>query len=125
MDKVLGLTILPPRPGACNTSWASAWHSGRGSQAVPTPTFISRQIAGCDQTTQYQCGISSTAAANPNMVNLNENPIFPGTNGDTYTAAPMPNKPIVRGTGDSISTAVYPYQINSRQRQSFKRQAGR
>jgi len=25
----------------------------------------------------------------------------------------MPNKPIVRGNGDSISTAVYPYQITA------------
>jgi hypothetical protein len=84
--------------------------------AVPScanSDLYQQAIAGCDQTTQYQCGISSTAAANPNMVNLNENPIFPGTNGDTYTAAQCLTNQSSGGTGDSISTAVYPYQITA------------
>jgi hypothetical protein len=70
-------------------------------------------IAGCDQTTPYQCGISSSTAANPNMVNLTENPLVPTGGGDTYTAAQCLTNQSSGRTADSISTAVYPYQITA------------
>jgi Putative Flp pilus-assembly TadE/G-like/Putative Tad-like Flp pilus-assembly len=69
-------------------------------------------IAGCDQTTQYQCGVSSANAANPNYVDLTENPVVPPGSGDTYTAAQCLTNQL-SGTPDSISTAVYPYQITA------------
>lgn len=77
--------------------------------AVPscgnTPSF-QPAIAGCDQTTQYQCGVNYSASANPNEINLNENP--GGANGDTATAAAcLINKP----GQDSLEDSVYPYQI--------------
>jgi hypothetical protein len=31
-------------------------------------------VAGCDQSTVYQCGVQSSSSSNPNRVNLNENP---------------------------------------------------
>jgi Flp pilus assembly protein TadG len=69
-------------------------------------------IAGCDQTTVYQCGVSSLTASNPNMVNLQENPLVPSGAGDTYTAAQcLTNQS--SGTADLISTLPYPYQITA------------
>jgi Flp pilus assembly protein TadG len=70
-------------------------------------------IAGCDQTTQYQCGVSSATATNPNYVDLTENPIAPSViAGDTYVAAQCLTNQL-SGTADQISTAVYPYQITA------------
>jgi Flp pilus assembly protein TadG len=69
-------------------------------------------IAGCDQTTVYQCGVTSIGASNPNMVDFNENPLVPLGNGDTYVAAQcLTNQS--SGTPDQISTSVYPYQITA------------
>ncbi len=35
-------------------------------------------IAGCDQSTAYQCGVQSASAATPNMIDLSENPAGSG-----------------------------------------------
>jgi len=71
-------------------------------------------IAGCDQTTVYQCGVSSVGASNPNMVDLNENPIAPtAVTGDTYIAAECLTNQSSGGTPDQISATVYPYQITA------------
>jgi hypothetical protein len=47
--------------------------------AVPSCASSSRSayeeaVAGCDQSTVYQCGMQSSSSSNPNRVNLNENP---------------------------------------------------
>lgn len=55
------------------------------SQAVPAcasgGSNYEMAVAGCDQTTVYQCGQQVSFSGNPNMVDLSENP--GGTNGDT------------------------------------------
>jgi hypothetical protein len=63
-------------------------------------------IAGCDQSTPYQCGVKASIATNPSRVDLMENPY--GTNGDTATAAAC-----LAQSGDTLNTSVYPYQITS------------
>jgi hypothetical protein len=64
-------------------------------------------IAGCDQTTPYQCGVQAASlGASANLIDLAENP--GGANGDTYTAAGCLTK-----SGDTLSTSVYPYQIKA------------
>ncbi len=51
--------------------------------AVPscgTESIYQKAVAGCDQSTVYQCGVPSSSSANPNLVDLSENP---ATSGDT------------------------------------------
>jgi len=56
------------------------------SVAVPAAAagdLYEQAVAGCDQTTQYQCGVQSSAAANPNYVDLSRDPSQPFGSGDT------------------------------------------
>jgi len=75
-------------------------------------------IAGCDQSTVYQCGVQSSSSPNPNLVNLNENPGF-GT-GDTMngvqclinqgnTGGPQPTGQDYLNSDGAPS--AYPFQI--------------
>jgi Flp pilus assembly protein TadG len=54
------------------------------SSAVPscstTGSLYEQAIAGCDQSTVYQCGVQSSSSPNHNLVDLSENP---ATSGDT------------------------------------------
>ncbi len=83
------------------------------SAAAPscaTATPYQEAIAGCDQTTQYQCGVQSALASNPNQVDLSENPS--GTSGDTVVATEcLLNRSA--GASDSLDPTVYPYQIRA------------
>jgi hypothetical protein len=66
-------------------------------------------IAGCDQTTPYQCGVqASSLGPSANLVDLTENP--GGANGDTATAA---GSACLTKSGDMLNTSVYPYQIKA------------
>ena len=66
-------------------------------------------IAGCDQSTPYQCGVPSASLAS--QVDFTENP-GPAT-GDTLTAAEC----LIHQSGttgqDTLLTAAYPYQIQA------------
>jgi hypothetical protein len=67
-------------------------------------------IAGCDQTTQYQCGVSYSLSSNPNQVDGTENPS--GIAGDTSVATQcLLNQSA--GTPDQLNNTVYPYQISA------------
>jgi hypothetical protein len=75
-------------------------------------------IAGCDQSTVYQCGVQSSSSSNPNRVNLNENPGF-GT-GDTMNGVQclinQQNTGNNQPTGQDFlnsngSPSSYPFQI--------------
>lgn len=68
-------------------------------------------IAGCDQTTQYQCGVPSASAANPNLVDVNENPS--GAGGDTSTAAQCLIYQSPGAGQDSLIQTTFPYQIQA------------
>jgi len=81
------------------------------SSAVPSCATGSYQqaVAGCDQSTTYQCGVSYLTAATPNLVDLNENPGI-ATN-DTSAAAQCLIQQ-VKGQ-DTLLTNVYPYEIQA------------
>jgi hypothetical protein len=77
-------------------------------------------IAGCDQSTQYQCGVAG--ATNPNQVNLAENPVATGdtTNGvECLIHQTVPGTSQLSGqdtllpTGGSVGSQPpnYPFQI--------------
>jgi Flp pilus assembly protein TadG len=65
-------------------------------------------IAGCDQSTPYQCGIP--AADTLSKANLDENPI--GPSGDTDVATQCLIDPKAEGS-DTLSTSSFPYQITA------------
>ncbi len=70
-------------------------------------------VAGCDQTTAYQCGV--LGAANPNLVDLTESP--GNAAGDTSTAAQCLIRQSALGPGlngqDQLLTTSLPYQIQA------------
>lgn len=95
--------VGPPRPTA-NVSSASVIggapvvpnleyvpgavpQSSSAFSAVPScapSSFYGKAVAGCDQTTVYQCGQQVSSLTSPNMVDLNENPAgTTGADGDT------------------------------------------
>lgn len=85
------------------------------SAAVPscaTANPYQEAIAGCDQTTAYQCGIAG--AATPNQWNNNENPGI--ATGDTATAVQCLIHEAAAGPGngqDTLVTTSLPYQIQA------------
>jgi hypothetical protein len=87
------------------------------STAVPscaTATPYEEAVGGCDQQTAYQCGVDKDSAANPNTVDLAENPI--GNSGDTSVGVQclVHQKTIDAIDGqDTIDTSAYPYNIKS------------
>jgi Flp pilus assembly protein TadG len=82
------------------------------SSAVPacaTATPYEEAIAGCDQSTVYQCGVQSSAAPTPNQVDLAENPT--GSLGDTSLATQCL---INQAAGpDTLDLTAYPYHFNT------------
>ncbi len=83
------------------------------SAAVPscaTANPYQEAVAGCDQTTQYQCGVAG--AAIPNQFDPTENPL--GPTGDTATAVQCLIRAAAPGPGngqDSLFPNSLPYQI--------------
>jgi hypothetical protein len=83
--------------------------------AVPScvssgPPYYQATIAGCDQSTVYQCGVQSNIATTPNYADLTENPN--GVGGDTATAAACLIHEVQGAGADSLNVSTYPYQIN-------------
>jgi hypothetical protein len=71
-------------------------------------------VAGCDQTTVYQCGVASSTAATPNAVDLSENPA--GGTGDTANAlaCSLTGQTSVPLSGqDTLDTTSYPFTIRA------------
>jgi Flp pilus assembly protein TadG len=82
------------------------------STAVPSCAAgaFQQALAGCDQTTQYQCGVLSTATSNA-LVDLNENP-GAYSNDTSVGAQCLIRQAGAGGTGqDTLTQTVYPYQI--------------
>jgi Flp pilus assembly protein TadG len=91
------LEYLPAQVLGAPKAVPSSCNSGAYQQA----------IAGCDQTTPYQCGVQAASLGpSANMVDLAENP--GGAGGDTAAAAACLTK-----NGDTLNTSVYPYQIKA------------
>jgi Flp pilus assembly protein TadG len=110
-------TCNPPNPApGVQTAGTLQYLPG---QVLGTPTAVpscatansyQEAIAGCDQSTPYECGVLSSSATNVSYVNLGENPTGPGR--DIATAMDCLTNPS-GGVGDSLTTAVYPYQITA------------
>jgi Flp pilus assembly protein TadG len=81
------------------------------SSAVPSCANgpYQQAVAGCDQSTAYQCGVQYSTLASPNLVDLNENPGI-WTN-DTSAAAECLIQQ-VKGQ-DALLTSTYPYEIQA------------
>jgi Flp pilus assembly protein TadG len=86
------------------------------SAAVPscaTTNPYQEAVAGCDQTTAYQCGV--TGSLTPNQVDLTENPI--GSAGDTATAVQCLTHESALGAApsgqDTLLMTSLPYQIQA------------
>jgi len=72
-------------------------------------------VAGCDQGTQYQCGVRSINATPPNAIDLSENP--GGATGDTAVGlacslASQTTPPPLSGP-DVLDTTAYPFKITT------------
>jgi hypothetical protein len=85
------------------------------STAVPSCSVSSspyeETIEGCDQNTVYQCGVQSSSASNPNMIDLDQNP--GGPSGDTLNGVQCLTTQGTAMGGDVLDTTVYPYQIKA------------
>jgi len=73
-------------------------------------TIYEKAVAGCDQTTAYQCGLQAAVSPSPNTVDLNENP--GGAIGDTAMglACTLTNTSTIPLDGqDSLISTAYPF----------------
>jgi putative Flp pilus-assembly TadE/G-like protein len=119
-----GAAQAPPNleyvPG--QTSFQSIAIPSDGSAACSAVSGnYAQAIAGGDQSTQYQCGVQSSSATNPNQVNLAENPVATGdtTNGvECLTRQTVPYSPGASPSGqDTLAPysqqPTYPFQIQA------------
>jgi hypothetical protein len=114
----------PPTPSMPNLEYVPglAPTSASASTAIPTCPGValvntySQAVAGCDQATQYQCGIPGQ-----NTIDLTENPVYPLGSGDTTSGGQcLIHQPVGSsgvGSGqDQLLPAVggtYPFQIQA------------
>lgn len=107
-------TALPPPnlqylPGQVPITSAAVPSCASGSDPYQ------QAIAGCDQTTAYQCGVQSGVAATPNQLDLTENPR--GAAGDTATAAQCligaSGPGLANGQDSVLPLTSIPYQIQA------------
>jgi Flp pilus assembly protein TadG len=109
------ITTIPPQP-IPNLQYEPALVSSTPPVAIPScgmTNAYQEAVAGCDQSTQYECGVQYNNPANPSPteIDLDENPN--GTNGDAATATEcLINES--KGSGqDSLYLGSYPYQIQA------------
>jgi hypothetical protein len=107
------LEYLPGLAPASSVAVPSCAASGSGGNPEYEPA-----VAGCDQSTIYQCGVQSSVASSPSSIDLSENPA--GPTGDTASAVAclLTNDPTtVPLTGQDqlimTGTPAYPYQIQA------------
>jgi len=85
--------------------------------AVPScaaGSLYEQAVGGCDQSTAYQCGVQSSSASTPNLVDLNENP-GAGTNDTMNGVMCLIHEGDARGSQpdgqDTLNVSSYPFQI--------------
>jgi Flp pilus assembly protein TadG len=103
------LEYLPGAVLAPSVAVPSCSGSGSGGNLDYQPA-----VAGCDQSTVYQCGVQSSIAAPANSIDLAENP--GGTTGDTATGvACLINQSTLGSVSgqDSMITTSFPFQITA------------
>ncbi len=99
-----------------NLGYVPAWvqnSSPASSSCAPAGNDYQQAIAGCDNTTPYQCGVPIDDTVTPTQVNLNENPY--GAAGDTSVAAQCLIRASGTGPGgttqDQLVMTSFPFQI--------------
>lgn len=103
------LEYLPGSVLAPSVAVPSCAASGTGGNPEYEPA-----VAGCDQSTIYQCGVLSSSASPANSIDLAENP--GGTTGDTATGVACLINQSSQGSlsgQDTMITTIYPYQITA------------
>ena len=86
--------------------------SPAASSCAPSGNDYQQAIAGCDNTTPYQCGVPTADTSTPTQVNLNENPY--GAAGDTSQAVQCLIHALGTGAGngqDLLVMTSFPFQI--------------
>jgi len=85
--------------------------------AVPScaaGSLYEQAVGGCDQSTIYQCGVPSSSASTPNLVDLNENP-GAGTNDTMNGVMCLIHEGDATDTQpdgqDTLNVSSYPFQI--------------
>jgi Flp pilus assembly protein TadG len=92
-----------------------------GAAPASTPTALpscsvagsayEQAIAGCDQSTVYQCGVNSAVSANPNRVDLTENPgLFTGDSSNGVQC--LIHESLGSGQ-DTLDNSSFPFQIQA------------
>jgi hypothetical protein len=110
-----GLQVYNPTPGvyvANNLQYVPGLSPASVAAApgcVSGANQYQQAVAGCDQSTAYQCGVQYSTSASPNQVDLNENPGVYSS--DTSLAAQCLIQQ-VKGQ-DSLLPDTYPYQIQA------------
>lgn len=110
----VGSIPTPPQsleylPGSAQNPSVAVPSCAAGTGANPDYVLA---VAGCDQSTVYQCGLQTSIANPANSVDLSENPGGPA--GDTATGIACLINQSSQGsvTGqDTLNTSSYPYQI--------------
>jgi len=97
-----GLPNLEYLPGDIDNTSSAVPSCSAGSQPYE------QAVAGCDQSTVYQCGVQSSSSPNPTLVDLSENPTRSGHTTDGVTCLIADGHPDGQDTLDSSS---YPFQI--------------
>ena len=102
---------LPPTP---NLQYLPG-EAPSSSTAVPScgsGSLYEAAVAGCDQSTAYQCGVPSSEATPANSIDLRENPGRSG--GDTATGILCLINQSLGGSGqDLLDASSYPFQITA------------
>ncbi len=106
-------------PGLVSYSSAAPAAPNCATGAISNSPYYQQAIAGCDQSTVYQCGLQYSIAPTPNEVDFTENPSY--STGDTATAAQclineaseQTDGPPVPNGQDSLATTSIPYQITA------------
>jgi hypothetical protein len=90
---------------------------GAAPVAVPScaaGSLYEQAVGGCDQSTIYQCGVQSSSASTPNLVDLNENP-GAGTSDTMNGVMCMIHEGDATDTQpdgqDTLNISSYPFQI--------------
>jgi Flp pilus assembly protein TadG len=111
-----GAIVTPPQsleylPGLVQNSSVAVPTCSVGTGANPD---YWPAVAGCDQSTVYQCGVQSSIASPANQIDLTENP--GGAAGDTASAIScLINQPTLGSASgqDLLNASAYPYQITA------------
>ncbi len=105
------LEYLPGQVESAPVAVPACATSGSGGSPFYEPA-----VAGCDQSTQYQCGMPLSSNPSPNRADLSENP--GGLGGDTANglacSLTYPNQAALPLTGlDTLDDTTYPFKITA------------